>query len=138
MQLHTLRPKRGADLEHLRTLLDGRGWRASLPAAFPDAVLLRLAHDFRNVEGSICDERPLDEEVPSMASAMFVVMNLLLQHPAREGNNGSLEISERGVMHALQLYQWALEREIVMRIVGLKTSKHTDDLIDGMRRCLNE
>lgn len=139
MQLHALRPKRGADLVQLRNLLDGRGWRSALPDSLPDSVLLRLARDFRCVErGLDGDEFKPDEESSALAAAMYVIMNLLMNHPARSGARETLELSEPSLIRALQIYQVGLEREIVSRITGLTSSIPTDSLVDELVRCADE
>jgi hypothetical protein len=138
MQLRHLRPKEGANLEHLKTLIDGRGWRSALPESLPDALLLRLARDFRGVEASVCDPSTEGDGKTSFAAAIYVLMNLLMQHPARNGDNGQMDISVPGVMHALQLYQLDLEREIVTRIVGVSRPSQTKSLLDGLWRCVEE
>lgn len=137
MQLQALRPKQGADLLQLRHLLDGRGWRSALPDSFPDAILLRLARDFRCVEASFTTDVEQDE-LPSLAPAMYVLMNLLMQHPARGGASDSLELSEEGMVKGLQLYQWSLEREIVRRITGLSVADQTASLMEGLLRCVHD
>jgi len=139
MQLQALRPKQGVNLVHLRNLLEGRGWRSALPTSLPDAVLLRLARDFRCVEKGLSGDDPLPEqEGSSLAAAMYVVMNLLLQHPCRAGDRDALELSETGLMRALQVYQVGLEREIVSRITGLASSTPADVFAEELVRCTDE
>lgn len=139
MQLPSLRPREGADLLQLRALLEGRGWRAAVPDALPENVLVRLAHDFRSIECSLCDRAKDDEqELPSLAPAILVVMHLLLHHPAREFPADNVTLSETGMMRALQVYQWGLEREIVNRIVGLAPRGQSESLLDGLWRCAHD
>lgn len=136
MQLQALRPKQGASLVQLHGLIDGRGWRSAMPTSLPDTVLLCLARDFRSVEVSsgTHKSRGRDEE-PSLTAALYVVMNLLMHHPDREGGKSELQISDAGLMRALQIYQVGLEREIVTRITGVSASTSADALAEEMLRC---
>jgi hypothetical protein len=139
MQLQALRPKQGANLVQLQTLLEGRGWRSALPTSIPDAVLLHLARDFRQVEAGFAPHAvPADEDSASLAAAMYVVMNLLIDHPARRGGGSGFDLSEPALMRMLQLYQVGLEREIVTRITGLASSTDVEALADELVRCADE
>lgn len=139
MQLQALRPKQGANLVQLRSLLDGRGWRSSLPTAFPDSVLLRLAQDFRRIEAGFApDSMPTEKDGPSLAAAMYVVMNLLMEHPGRPGGREQLQLSEAALLRAIQVYQIGLEREIVTRITGLASSADSETLAEELARCADE
>ena len=102
----------------------------------PDAVLLRLARDFRAVEEGLCGESSGNEEIPSFRPAVYVLMSLVSQHPSLAEVSGELPDSVEGMMQALQMYQWGLEREIVTRIVGVKSSDLTSALVAGLRRSL--
>lgn len=135
--LQQLRPSTGGDLHQLHGLLEGRGWQSTLPQSLPEPVLLRLARDFRCVEMSATETESSDY-VPSLAPAMYVVMKLLAQHPARKDEKGALELSESGLMHALQLYQLDLEREIVSRIVGISPSSLTTKTLERLWHCVQE
>lgn len=138
MHLQALRPKQGASLVQLQNLLDGKGWRSAMPTALPDTVLLRLARDFRCVEAGRDAPDGAPEEAPSLAAALYVVMNLLLHHPGRAGDKGELQISDVGLMRAFQIYQVGLEREIVTRITGLSSSIPADSLAEELLRCADE
>jgi hypothetical protein len=133
MQLEALRPHLGADLGRLQSLYQEQSWRATLPESLPDADLLALARDFRRVEVSlqIDDE---DESPPSMASAVFVVSSLLTREERTE-MPPALRITQDGLMRAMQIYQWGLEREIVRRIVGIPEAPQTGNLIERLERC---
>lgn len=110
-----------------------------MPTSLPDTVLLRLALDFRCVEaGSGAPESGVKEDAPSLTAALYVVMNLLMQHPDRARDKSELKISDAGLMRAFQIYQVGLEREIVTRITGLSSSTSPDDLAEEMLRCADE
>ena len=110
-----------------------------MPTSLPDTILLCLARDFRSVEvSSGTRESGVSEEAPSLTVALYVVMNLLMQHPDRAGGKSELQISDTGLMRAFQIYQVGLEREIVTRITGLSASTSSDDLAEEMLRCADE
>jgi hypothetical protein len=136
VNLRNLRPRLGADLGQLRDLVQAGGWRSALPEALPDPVLLMLALDFRSVEASFTRAESSDEEVPSLSAALFIVTNLLFQHPARKGDPDGVTLSEDGMVHALRVYQWAIEREILTRITGLPHGGPS--LLDELLRCLDD
>lgn len=139
MQLQALRPKCGADLAQLRDLLDGKGWQSALPPALPDTVLLRLARDFRILEADFTPDRvATEEDGSSMAAAIYVVMNLLIEHPGRLGARKELQLSDAALFRALQVYQIGLEREIVTRITGLASSTDAETLAKELVRCTDE
>jgi hypothetical protein len=139
MQLQALRPKCGADLAQLRDLLDGKGWQSALPPALPDTVLLRLARDFRILEADFTPDRvATEEDGSSMAAAIYVVMNLLIEHPGRLGAKNELQLSDAALFRALQVYQIGLEREIVTRITGLASSTDAETLAKEIVRCTDE
>lgn len=130
--LQALRPKAGADLALLHKLVEGRGWRASLPSAMPDRVLLSLARDFRTVECSLKGEI---EQEPDLAGPMFLVLNLLMELPgAPTAQRRQVQLSEDALFRGVQFYQWAVEREIVARIVGLGSAKDSESLMEALRR----
>ncbi|MGJ4748696.1 hypothetical protein ACQV5M_20210, partial [Leptospira sp. SA-E8] len=116
-----------------------RDWRALLPDALPEDVLLSLAHDFRLVEVSQTDEEQDSEEhALSLASAIFVVMGLLMQNPARQGSLEELTVSETGLARAMQCYQWGMEREIAARILGLTSESQATSLVEILWRTSHE
>lgn len=141
MQLHSLRPKAGFDLEQFYAMSEGRGWHATLPSTISDVHLLQLARAFRSVERSYCakDENDTSSaEQSAMELAIYAVMNLLADHPARGLAQTELTISEKGMVQALQVYQLSLEREIISRIVGEELQDPTAWLMDGLWKCIQE
>lgn len=139
MQLRSLRPKNGASLTQLREMLGGKGWRSALPTALPDSVLLRLALDFRRVEGSFLpNSDSADGDQISLAAAMYVIMSLLIDHPERLGEPHSLKLPEKALIRTIGIYQQGLEREIVTRLSGSPASAHPEAVADELVRCVNE
>lgn len=137
MELHTLRPSRGVDLSQLHAQFQESDWKACLPAALPDSLLLPLARDFRSVEvSSEASHGTIGEEASSLAAAIFVVMSVIARHPDRKSTSRGLEMSEEAVFRALKLYQIGIEREIVTRITGLASSYPESQLAADLLHCL--
>jgi hypothetical protein len=126
MTLQELRPVDGMSLEALRVLLEGKGWSASMPEALPENVLLELTRDFRDAL------TPSNDDGRGLTVAMFVVLNVLTEHPRHQGLEGEFDISEAGLFQSMQLYLWGLEREVVTRIVGCRSPQISDALIEAM------
>lgn len=132
--LQAIRPTTGANLTLLHALVEGGGWEGALPSAMPDELLLALAKDFREVELVVTKDQEL---TASSGAPIFAVMNTLSQLP----NNPMRDfcLSEQGVVQALTLYQWALEREIISRITGIDSEykrslrKAFDELLEAHR-----
>jgi hypothetical protein len=135
MMLKSLRPREGANLVQLKGLFEGRGWQATLPSALPDTVLLGLARDLRSVECSASGE---SDEEPELPAPMYVVLKLLMEHPARGSDVNELELSQQGMTGALQAYQWAIEREIVTRIVGMGSSRDAASLVVAVNKAAKQ
>lgn len=133
MFLDDLCPAGAADLEQLRELLEGRGWRASMPPELPEHILLQLTRDFRQTLISLGNPNS-DPDSHSVAAAMFLVLNLLMQHPRKAPGSSTLDISETHLVRAMQIYQMGLEREVVTRIVGFRPSGMHEILLDEMWR----
>ena len=131
MLLQALRPRAGVDLLQLKGQLDGRGWKAALPASLPDRMLLQLARDFRGFEVNATGESGDDVD---FAGPLYLVVNLLSAHgaPSQDADD-ALEMSEATLLGAMQAYQWALEREIVTRIVGVGATRDAASLLQALQ-----
>lgn len=133
MKLQSIRPSRGADLRHLKASFDARGeeWEGALPSALPDDLLLELARDFRDVEAALQgdDRHDYDPSAPTLA-----VLTLVLRHPERSKEDFRAHMPEDVFQNALHAYQWAVEREIVSRIVGHGAKQSTEQLMAALRK----
>ncbi len=109
-----------------------------LPSALPDSLLLLLAKDFRSVEviDSLDMVEPEPEHKESFAVVIYLVMSLLHRLPNRQQTGNELSIPEEGVFHAIKLYQFGLEREIVSRITGLAADFPSEKLANELLACL--
>lgn len=132
-ELASLRPQRGADLPELEALLLGQDWHASMPSRLPDAKLLELARDFRLIEASMQGEDPgVKDKGSYKATATYIVINLLMKHPARKDPKKLMDVTEQGLARALECYQWGLEREITSRILGISSETFMATLADEL------
>lgn len=130
MKLDSMRQSQGADLVQLHAAISGRGWEGALPSALPDKLLLELARDFRDAE-VLFKQRHAEVDI---ASPLLAVVTLLKEHPDRRGTKKELtEMSEDTIQDVLYAYQWALEREIVSRIVGRGTKRDSTFLKAALR-----
>lgn len=134
MRMQDLQPSVGADLDELRKHVNGRGWEASWPSSFSDLMLLRIARSFRVVERSFGNQGAGGQtEACSLSVATFIVLDLLLKHPAQE-NDACKEFSETGLSLAMQLYQLGLERELASRLIGICPARSADTLLQVIWR----
>jgi hypothetical protein len=136
-QLKSLRPHKGMDRRTLRARLHEESWRAALPESLPDTVLLELARDFRRVEAYVCDAKA-EDCLSSMASATLVVTSVLLRTEDSNAGHVKRGVSQDGLMRAMQVYQWGLEREIVSRIVGIQASIESNAFVEHLERCASD
>lgn len=114
--LSDLRPVQPASIASLQVHF--ASLHESLPQALPEDLLLSLSLCFRRLERT-----PSAEEASgygaSASAAIFAVSTLLLACADSTSQSRRLDISESALMKCLRIYQNALEREIVTRIVGL-------------------
>ena len=110
-----------------------------MPHALSDAMLLRLATDFRRVEvGFRPDTTPSDEARRSLGIAMYLIMKILIDHPQRAGDRHHMDLSDDALIQSVRVYQIGLEREIVTRISGLEPSVSEDEMAGEMVKYANE
>jgi hypothetical protein len=128
LQLKDLRPSRGVDLAELSGAGDQLSWKTCLPSALSEPMLLGLARDFRCVEEApLGSHKRKQDEVMGLAHALAVITSVLMTHPARGARTDSLDIPIQGLMEAMQIYQFGIEREVVTRIIGIPApdTEHT-------------
>lgn len=115
--LQQLRPSTGATVSMLQSAFACTPEPA--PQLLPDAALLALALSFRCLEqdAAAAGGQPPHSDA---AAAIFAVVSVLL---AGHGSGSSLELSQPTLLRCLRIYQNALEREVVARIVGIGDSE---------------
>jgi hypothetical protein len=137
ISLSSLRPGVGANLRELRQAFEAQDWRACLPSSSSDAVLLGLAHDMRAFESAVVQQSKTNPSYDDLglASPVAILLQLLIDYAAGGGPPPkSFNISKRGMLDSLKAYQWALEREIVTRIIGLGGEADTEVLLETISK----
>ena len=114
MSLSTLRPTQPTDLAQLSDFLRQKWRQDALPASLTESMLLSVARDLRSLE-----EASDLEPAPSVAAPMMLVMCLLFGSTKPGERKDELTVSERALWDLMRVYQLAVEREIVTRIIGI-------------------
>lgn len=127
MKLNDLRPSKPTELALLSASLRGCRAEAAVPSALPENFLISVARDLRMLEQ--CED---DEPSPSYLAAPLMLV-FFIQTGNRKGK-GEFTIGESAVYESLKLYQWAVEREIVTRLVGAGGQDDTATLLARLEK----
>lgn len=127
MTLSDLRPTQPTELALLSESLRGHSAQAAVPSALPEHFLLSIARDLRMLE-----EHEDDEHASSYLAAPLMLVFFL--HTGTRKSRAEFTIDESAVYRSLHVYQWAVEREIVTRLVGAGGLKDKDTLLDKLER----
>lgn len=130
--LKTLRPTQPTDLVELSTALRAAKPKlGALPAALPEPMLLSVARDLREFERSqkVSD---VDDNASGMIAAPMMLVLSLMVGPPRPGHDG-IQIRESDLYASLQVYQWAVEREIISRITGIAGDDDESTLLETLQ-----
>jgi hypothetical protein len=111
MNLSDLRPTKPTELALLSECLRGKFAQAAVPSALPEHFLISIARDLRMLE-----EHDDDEHASSYLAAPLMLVFFL--HAGSRKGREKFTIGESAVYRSLHFYQWAVEREIVTRLVG--------------------
>lgn len=122
--LEALRPKASTSLKELTRLTRSDAQHRLYPSALDETVLLCLARDLRMVECLSFEEGELDAP---LAPSLFVVCELLMRPGTKYHSSGQFQMTEAGLARAIKVFQCAIEREIVSRIVGVRSELNEDD-----------
>jgi hypothetical protein len=128
--LAALCPTGETRLADITALSEAQDYRALLPSALAEPLLLSLARDMRLIERMMSGDSDVD---PQMDAPLQMVYELLM----RPKNDVSvsvdeLRLSESAMADAFTLFQCALEREIVARAVGVRADKQDECLLLGL------
>jgi len=82
-----------------------------MPSELPERFLISIARDLRMLEE--CREDGIESGY--LAAPVMLVLSLLMG--SQEGNE-EFTIGESALHRSLHAYQWAVEREIITRLVG--------------------
>ena len=128
MNLSELRPTQPTDLAPLSEYLLGKSVHAAMPSSLPEQFLISIARDLRMLEEHEEDEE--DEHASSYLAAPLML--LLFLHTGSGKNKAELTIPESALYRSLHMYQWAVEREIVTRLVGVGALKDEAMLLKNL------
>jgi hypothetical protein len=125
MNLSDLRPTQPTDLTPLSEYLRGKNAQAAVPSALPEQLLISIARDLRMLE---------EHEEDGHASCCLTAPLMLLYFLYTDGRKGEAEftIGENAVYRSLHMYQWAVEREIVTRLLGAGARKDEATLLEKL------
>ena len=113
MNLSDLRPTEPTELGLLSDCLRSGNARSAVPSALPEHFLISIARDLRMLE----EHEESDEAAIYLAAPLMLVFTLQTSTKKR---NTDFTISESAVYRSLHVYQGAVEREIVNRVVGVR------------------
>jgi hypothetical protein len=111
MKLNDLRPNQTTQLELLSQSLGASNLNAALPSALPEHFLISIARDLRMLEERSED----DPESGYLAAPLMLMLSLYMRGVT---GTGELTIGETDLHRSLHVFQWAVEREIITRLVG--------------------
>ena len=127
MNLSDLRPTQPTELELLSESLRGNSAQVAVPSALPEHFLISIARDLRMLE-----EHEDHEHASSYLAAPLMLVFFL--HTGSRKGKAEFTIGERALYRSLHVYQWAVEREIVTRLVGAGGLKDTGTLLEKLER----
>jgi hypothetical protein len=125
MNLSDLRPTRTTDLAPLSEYLRGKSAHAAAPSALPEQFLISVARDLRMLE-----EHEEDEHASSYLAAPLML--LLFLHAGSRKGKAEFTIGDSAIHRSLHMYQWAVEREVVTRLVGAGALKDEATLLEKL------
>lgn len=127
--LSQFQPNQPTDLARLaKVVREVKADIPSLPSNLPDDLLISVARDLRAIE------QPDQVEDHTLLSApLFLVMDLNLK-TRRVTSPEGMQMSQEEVQSDIRAYQWAVEREIVARMIGADSVQDEETLLKVIRR----
>jgi hypothetical protein len=111
MKLNNLRPTQPTQVELLAQFIQGGGAKVAMPSALPEHFLISIARDLRMLE----ERSENDPEAGYLTAPIMLMLSLYMRGVT---GTGELTIGENALHRSLHIYQWAVEREIITRLVG--------------------
>ena len=111
--LLNLRPTKATDVAVLDRIAGDRAVPGLLPSQLREPILLSLARDLRRIEVMM---KGGPDAGDSMTAGMFMALQFLM-HASPRGPTTDLTLGEENLALAMQVLGFALEREIITRIV---------------------
>lgn len=125
--LDALRPKTETNFHEIAKIAAAGGYRAVLPSALEDQLLLSLARDIRMVERWNNGHADAD---PPIVAPLCVISEILGRHMEVSKLDETVELSGAAMVRAFSTLQIAIEREIVGRIVGVNSEERDKFLLE--------
>jgi hypothetical protein len=126
------------DLARLSTEICNGPYRSAFPSALPERWIRPIARDLRQVEQTMSD--PSDSPTNSMAGPVLMAVHIMAGRLKERQIDTPIMFSVRGFQRWMQVYQFAVEREVVARYTGVTIPGDDDTLlatldheIDGLR-----
>jgi hypothetical protein len=114
-------------LQALHAVIRERQFHEALPSRLPEDLLLSLTSDLRSLERMDGREDSLQSAMSApLCLAIHLLTGLVGQ---RTGNGMAIELSSDAVEHSLNILQYALEREVVARAIGMHGEQHDEELL---------
>ncbi len=105
----------------LVTSLKGKPYSAAFPQALTDDWLFHVVKILRDFERQ---EAGMETSEPNMAVPLALVIHAALELGSQHGRGESLDCNEEQLINLLRIYQYAAEREVVTRQLGLPDCDH--------------
>lgn len=128
--LLNLRPTKSTDLAVLNRIAGNQPVPKLLPSQLNEPDLLSLALDLRRIEVMMKGGPDAGE---SMSVGIFMAFEFLM-HLTPNGAKAGLTLDEESLIRAIQVIGFAVEREIVTRIVGVSDGSGDEYFLNALRR----
>ena len=131
--LETLHPTDKTSLADVRSLFSLQNYRAALPSALTEPLLISLTRDLRVIERVMKGDSVVE---PEAAAAVYLVLQLMMRPQKGRSGREQLSLSEFAMASALTVLQVALEREIVSRAVGVRADQEDESFLAALDSCV--
>ena len=114
----------------LTALLEAGGWEAILPGALPDAQLLALANQMRDL---VLDQRADSNSATGSAALAMTLLLVAVSEPKRWDRGNHLNIEMETLHDVLELLSARIDQEIVDRVLQRPNERSGAALIQAIR-----
>jgi len=115
------------DLSMLSDEFCQRSYRDAFPSELPDRWLQPIARDLREVEHTMAD--PSDSSTRSMAAPLLMAVHIMTGRLKERKIDAPVVFSVDGLQRWIQVYQFAVEREVVARYTGIQIAGDDETLL---------
>lgn len=128
--LINLRPTKSTNLEALNQAAGDQPMQKLLPSRLTESDLLSVALDLRRIEVMM---KGGPDAGDSMSVGMYMAFEFLI-HLSPVGVTAGLTVNEKSLVRAIQVIGFAVEREIVTRIVGVCDGNGDEYFLKALRQ----